>query len=91
MNSVSVPQVDIYTKFACGYCYRAKRLLESKGVEFNEYDITMGGPRRAEMLARAPGAMTVPQIFIGDTHVGGSDDLAALDRAGKLDSLLASG
>lgn len=88
---MSQPQVEIYTKFGCGYCYRAKKLLESKGVEFTEYDITMGGPKRAEMLQRAPGAMTVPQIFIGETHVGGSDDLAALDRAGKLDGLLAGG
>jgi glutaredoxin 3 len=86
---VSQPAVEIYTKFGCGYCYRAKKLLESKGVEYTEYDITMGGPKRAEMLQRAPGAMTVPQIFIGATHVGGSDDLAALDRAGKLDALLA--
>jgi glutaredoxin 3 len=86
---VSGPQVDIYTKFGCGYCYRAKRLLESKGVEFIEHDVTMGGPKRAEMLQRAPGAMTVPQIFIGETHVGGSDDLAALDRAGTLDRMLA--
>lgn len=86
---MGTPEIDIYTKFGCGYCYRAKRLLEGKGVAFNEHDITMGGPRRAEMLARAPGALTVPQIFIGDTHVGGSDDLAALDRAGKLDALLA--
>lgn len=82
------PRIDIYTKFACGYCVRAKRLLTSKGVEFNEYDITMGGPKRDEMLDRAPGALTVPQIFIGDVHVGGSDDLAALDREGKLDALL---
>jgi glutaredoxin 3 len=86
---VSQPAVEIYTKFGCGYCYRAKKLLESKGVEYTEYDITMGGPKSAEMLQRAPGAMTVPQIFIGATHVGGSDDLAALDRAGKLDALLA--
>lgn len=86
---MSQPAVEIYTKFGCGYCYRAKKLLESKGVEYTEYDITMGGPKRAEMLQRAPGAMTVPQIFIGATHVGGSDDLAALDRAGKLDALLA--
>jgi glutaredoxin 3 len=88
---VSQPTVEIYTKFGCGYCYRAKKLLESKGVQYTEYDITMGGPKRAEMLQRAPGAMTVPQIFIGATHVGGSDDLAALDRAGKLDGLLAGG
>ena len=83
------PKVDIYTKFACGYCVRAKHLLDRKGVEYTEYDITMGGPKRAEMLERAPNAMTVPQIFIGDLHVGGSDDLAALEREGKLDALLA--
>ncbi|MFA6220398.1 MAG: glutaredoxin 3 [Erythrobacter sp.] len=81
--------VVIYTKFGCGYCYRAKRLLDQKGVAYIEHDITMGGPKRAEMLERAPDAMTVPQIFIGATHVGGSDDLMALERAGKLDALLA--
>ena len=84
------PQVDIYTKFGCGYCYRAKRLLDEKGVDYAEFDITMGGPKRDEMRARAPNAMTVPQIFIGDTHVGGSDELAALERQGKLDALLGS-
>lgn len=82
------PRIDIYTKFACPFCVRAKRLLASKGVSFNEYDITFGGPRREEMLARAPRARTVPQIFIGETHVGGCDDLHALDAAGKLDALL---
>ena len=87
---MSKPQVDIYTKFTCGFCYRAKHLLSSKGVEFNEIDITMGGTKRAEMMQRAPHARTVPQIFIGDHHIGGSDDLAALERAGKLDDLLAS-
>lgn len=86
---MSQPTIDIYTKFGCGFCYRAKRLLESKGAEFNEFDITMGGPKRDEMLERAPQARTVPQIFIGETHVGGSDDLAALERDGKLDALLA--
>lgn len=86
---MATPKIDIYTKFACGYCVRAKHLLTSKGVEFNEIDVTMGGPKREEMLARAPGALTVPQIFIGDCHVGGSDDLAALEREGKLDALLA--
>ena len=85
---MSQPKVDIYTKFACGFCVRAKHLLTSKGVEFNEFDITMGGEKRDEMLARAPNAMTVPQIFIGDVHVGGSDDLAALEASGKLDALL---
>lgn len=83
------PQIDIYTKFACPFCVRAKRLLSDKGAEFVEHDITMGGPKREEMMARAPNAMTVPQIFIGDVHVGGSDDLAALEREGKLDALLA--
>lgn len=85
-----VPEVTIYTKFGCGYCYRAKRLLDDKGVAYIEHDITFGGEKRAEMLARAPDAMTVPQIFVGETHVGGSDDLAALDREGKLDALLAA-
>jgi glutaredoxin 3 len=84
------PTVTIYTKFGCMYCYRAKRLLESKGVEFTEHDITMGGARRAEMMERAPQARTVPQIFIGDQHIGGSDDLAALEREGRLDALLAA-
>lgn len=83
------PTIDIYTKFACPFCVRAKHLLTSKGASFNEYDITMGGEKRDEMMARAPSAMTVPQIFIGEVHVGGSDDLAALEREGKLDALLA--
>jgi len=81
--------VDIYTKFGCGFCVRAKRMLDEKGVDYSEHDITMGGPKREEMLERAPTARTVPQIFIGDTHVGGSDELAALEREGKLDALLA--
>ena len=85
---MSQPQVDIYTKFGCGYCFRAKRLLDEKGVDYTEFDITMGGPKRDEMLQRAPNAMTVPQIFIGSTYVGGSDELAALEREGKLDALL---
>ncbi|ARS25801.1 glutaredoxin 3 [Sphingomonas sp. KC8] len=85
-----MPKVEIYTKFLCPYCTRAKKLLGDKGVTFEEYDITMGGPKRAEMLDRAKGGSTVPQIFINDQHVGGSDDLAALERAGKLDALLAA-
>ncbi|PTQ11709.1 glutaredoxin 3 [Sphingomonas oleivorans] len=83
-------KVEIYTKMLCPYCTRAKHLLGEKGVDFEEYDITMGGPKRAEMLDRANGRHTVPQIFIDDFHVGGSDDLAALERAGKLDPLLAA-
>ncbi|NMW31471.1 glutaredoxin 3 [Altererythrobacter sp. RZ02] len=83
------PTIDIYTKFTCPFCHRAKALLSKKGAEFNEFDISMGGPKKAEMLERAPTARTVPQIFIGDVHVGGSDELAALERDGKLDALLA--
>lgn len=83
-------KVEIYTKAFCPYCSRAKALLGQKGVTFEEYDISMGGPKRTEMLARANGGSTVPQIFIDDHHVGGSDDLAALERAGKLDALLAA-
>ena len=82
-------RVEIYTKIFCGYCTRAKHLLESKGVAYHEYDISMDAPKRAEMLQRAHGRSTVPQIFIDDRHVGGSDDLYELDRSGRLDPLLA--
>ena len=82
--------VTIYTKFGCPYCYRARALLDKKGVDYTEHDVTMGGKEREEMMRRAPMARTVPQIFIGETHVGGSDDLAALERDGKLDALLAA-
>ncbi len=85
---MSTPKVEIYTKAFCGFCIRAKRLLDEKGVDYTEYDISMGGEKRDEMMARKPDAMTVPQIFIGETAVGGSDDLAALEREGKLDALL---
>ena len=85
---MSTPKVEIYTKMYCGYCHRAKRLLDSKGVEYEEFDITLGGPKRAEMMERNPNARTVPQVFIDDKSIGGSDDLAALDRDGKLDALL---
>lgn len=82
--------VEIYTKAWCPYCTRVLRLLADKGVEPQEYDITMGGPKRAEMIGRASGRTTVPQVFIDGRHIGGSDDLAALDRAGGLDPLLGS-
>ncbi|NIJ07763.1 glutaredoxin 3 [Sphingomonas vulcanisoli] len=85
-----MPKIEIYTKMMCPYCMRAKKLLADKGVAFEEFDITMGGPKRAEMLERAPGRSTVPQIFIGDRHIGGCDDLVALERGGKLDPLLAA-
>lgn len=81
-------QVEIYSKAFCGFCSRAKALLRDKGVDFEEYDITMGGPRRTEMLARANGRATVPQIFIDHVHVGGCDELMALERGGKLDPML---
>lgn len=81
--------ITIYTKAFCPYCVRAKRLLDQKSASYVEIDISMGGPKRQEMIQRANGRTTVPQIFIGDTHVGGSDDLAALDRRGGLDPLLA--
>ena len=83
--------VEIYTSPLCGYCHAAKRLLGRKGVSFTEIDLARSPDRRAEMLARSGGRRTVPQIFVGDTHVGGCDELHALDRAGKLDALLARG
>ena len=83
-------KVVIYTKAFCPYCSRAMKLLQSKQVEVEEFDITMGGPKRAEMLSRSNGRSTVPQIFIDGKHVGGSDDLAALEQVGKLDALLAA-
>jgi len=83
-------KVEIYTKMLCPYCSRALRLLASKGVNFEEIDITLGGPKRVEMIQRAQGRTTVPQIFINDRHIGGSDDLAVLDAQGGLDPLLAA-
>jgi glutaredoxin 3 len=82
-------KVEIYTKFACPYCVRAKHLLDGKGIAYTEYDVTMGGAKRDEMTSRAPRARTVPQIFIDDIAVGGSDDLRELENAGKLDAMLA--
>lgn len=81
--------VTIYTTPICGYCTRAKRLLSQKGVSFSEIDLFEHPDRRAEMISLANGRQTVPQIFVGDTHVGGCDELYALERDGKLDSLLA--
>lgn len=81
--------VEIYTKPTCPYCLRAKQLLTSKGVAFEETDVSGGGAARDTMIQRAGGRTTVPQIFIDGQHIGGSDDLAALERAGKLDMLLA--
>ncbi|HEY2836495.1 MAG TPA: glutaredoxin 3 [Rhizomicrobium sp.] len=80
--------VTIYTTPICPYCVRAKSLLGRKGVAFDEVDVLMDQKARDEMLAKSGGARTVPQIFIGETHVGGCDDLYELDRDGKLDPLL---
>jgi len=82
-------KIEIYTKAFCPYCARAMRLFADKRVEVEEIDVTMGGPRRTEMIERAGGRTTVPQIFIDGRHIGGSDDLAALDRKGELDPLIA--
>ncbi len=82
--------VTIYTTQFCGYCLAAKRLLEAKSVAFDEIDVGGAPERRAEMMDRAGGRRTVPQIFIGETHVGGCDELYALEREGRLDGLLAT-
>lgn len=81
--------VEIYSSPLCGFCHSAKRLLTSKGVAFTEIDVLKEPARKSEMMDRANGRHTVPQIFIGGTHVGGCDDLYALERAGKLDPMLA--
>lgn len=82
-------KVVIYTSALCGYCHAAKRLLGEKGVAFDEIDVTFKPDARAQMRERAAGRSSVPQIFIDDVHIGGCDDLYALDSAGKLDPLLA--
>ena len=84
-------QVVVYTRILCGYCSRAKSLLKRKGVDFEEVDASFDVERRNEMLARSGGAATYPQIFVGERHVGGCDELHALERAGELDALLAGG
>jgi glutaredoxin 3 len=83
-----MPNVEIYTSPLCGFCHAAKRLLTDKGIAFTEYDVMRAPEKRQEMLSRANGRHTVPQIFIGDRHIGGYDDMAALERDGKLDPLL---
>jgi glutaredoxin 3 len=83
-----MPDVEIYTTPFCGFCHAAKRLLASKGVSFKEHDVAREPQLRQEMLQRANGRHTVPQIFIGERHIGGYDDLSALERAGKLAPLL---
>jgi len=83
--------VTIYTRAMCGYCTAAKRLLDRKGVAYTEHDASFSPELRQEMIARAHGRSTFPQIFVGDVHVGGCDDLHALEAEGRLDSLLATG
>ena len=86
-----MPPVEIYTTRFCPYCHAAKALLKRKGVNYSEIDVGRDWERREEMFQRANGGVTVPQIFIGAVHIGGCDELHALERAGKLDALLASG
>jgi glutaredoxin 3 len=81
-------KVEMYTTMWCGYCARARGLLNKKGVAFEDIGVESDGAKRDEMIQRAGGRTSVPQIFIDGVHVGGSDDLAALDRAGKLDPML---
>ncbi len=82
--------VEIYTSPLCGFCHAAKRLLKQKGVTFSEVNVLAQPGRKVEMIQRANGGRTVPQIFVGEKHVGGCDELYALERAGKLDALLAA-
>jgi len=83
-----MPQIEIYTSPLCGFCHAAKRLLNKKGAAYSEINVMAQPKRKSEMMDRAGGRHTVPQIFIGETYVGGCDELYALDRAGKLDALL---
>jgi len=85
-----MPQVEIYTQPWCPYCARAIQLFERKGVAFREIEAPGGTPERADSTRRSGGRTSVPQIFIDGRHIGGSDDLLAMDRAGKLDPLLAA-
>ncbi|MGE0489060.1 MAG: glutaredoxin 3 [Vulcanimicrobiota bacterium] len=86
---MSRPKVEIYTWQTCPYCWRAKQLLEDKGIAYIEHSVDGDDEARAKMIERAGGRRSVPQIFINDTHVGGCDDLHDLERQGKLDALLA--
>ena len=83
-------KVEIYTTMLCGFCYAAKRLLNNKGVAYTEIDTMLKPGVRREMIERTQGKSTVPQIFIDDVHVGGCDELYALEQAGKLDPLLSA-
>lgn len=82
--------VEIYTSPLCGFCHAAKRLLSEKGIDFSEVDVLANPDRKGEMIQRANGGRTVPQIFVDDTHIGGCDDLYEMERKGALDKLLAA-
>lgn len=83
-----MPKVEIYSSMLCPFCYRAKKLLKEKGADFEEIDVTMNAGRKREMIQRAGGRTSVPQVFIDDEHIGGCDELHALDAAGQLDPRL---
>jgi len=85
-----VPIVEIYTKTFCPYCWRAKQLLDAKGIDYAEIAVDQGGEVRQQMIQRANGRTTVPQIFISEKHIGGCDDLIALERSGRLDPLISA-
>ncbi len=85
-----MPKVEIYVKTFCGFCFRAKRLLDSKGIAYKEHEVIYGGPEKQEMIERSGGRSTVPQIFIDGRHIGGWDELFELESQGKLDELLAA-
>lgn len=90
IRNKTLQNVEIYTSPLCGFCHAAKRLLSSKNVSFTEINVALNSDKRQEMMSRANGRHTVPQIFINGNHVGGCDDLYALERSGKLDPLLAA-
>ena len=90
IRNKTLQNVEIYTSPLCGFCHAAKRLLSSKNVSFTEINVALNSDKRQEMMSRANGRHTVPQIFINGNHVGGCDDLYALERAGRLDGMLAA-
>ena len=83
-----MPSVEIYVKTFCSYCFRAKRLLDSKGIEYKEHLVVYGGPEKQEMIKRSGGRTTVPQIFVDGRHIGDCEELIQLEREGKLDEML---